>query len=568
MKTTDYVTYSQFGASADGVTNDFYKIKAAHDYANANGLPVKADGEKYLIRETVGEDGKAERIVIKTSVDFGNATFIIDDSALSYYSEDGMARSHVFSVESDNEPITITDRNILSELDGIGEGTKKLNYAPGYPAMLVIYNEEHNVFRRYGGYSAKNGCAQKELISVSPSGEVDASTPFMFNYPKVTRMDVYRTDDKPITLSGGTFITVSGRENIFPFDEATGERKCIGGYFSRGMRISRSHTTLKGVKHLIEGEYTVREEAELKVGGPFYSGFFCPCYADEVTLTDCVLTGRRCYTRPQGGATGTYDFNAAMVNKIRLIGCTQSNFKVDQTTGVAPTEDSRPEDIVYSMSRSNVSGHMICWGIGGTNFCKNMEYVCCTLSRFDAHQGLYNGLIKDSTINFMELTGKGEMRIEGVDWYSPGPGETYNSFVYLRSDYGSTWDGTVTIKDSTAHVSHGDTYIFAHSYANWDFGYICHFPSLEIDGLRYEGLDEGADIYLVTESRSVKKEPALHLPKTKNIPYTDENGERSFVNMNPIAPPKRVRVRNLHDGRRLKVSLDEDFYAGTEFIYK
>ena len=92
MKTTDYVTYSQFGASADGVTNDFYKIKAAHDYANANGLPVKADGEKYLIRETVGEDGKAERIVIKTSVDFGNATFIIDDSALSYYSEDGMAR--------------------------------------------------------------------------------------------------------------------------------------------------------------------------------------------------------------------------------------------------------------------------------------------------------------------------------------------------------------------------------------------------------------------------------------------------------------------------------------------
>jgi hypothetical protein len=47
----------------------------------------------------------------------------------------------------------------------------------------------------------------------------------MFNYPKVTRMDVYRTDDKPITLSGGTFITISGRENIFPFDEATGERK-------------------------------------------------------------------------------------------------------------------------------------------------------------------------------------------------------------------------------------------------------------------------------------------------------------------------------------------------------
>ena len=210
---------------------------------------------------------------------------------------------------------------------------------------------------------------------------------------------------------------------------------------------------------------------------------------------------------------------------------------------------------------------MICWGIGGTNFCKNMEYIGCTLSRFDAHQGLYNGLIKDSTINFMELTGKGEMIIDGMRWFSPGPGETYNSLIYLRSDYGSTWDGTVTVKNTVANVSEGDTYIFSHNYANWDFGYTCHFPNLIIDGLKYEKLDPCAKIHLVTESRCTKKEPRLHLADTANIPYTDEQGEKHMINKNPIVPPDFVTVKGLHDGRRLTVSLDADFFKNTKFTY-
>ena len=47
----------------------------------------------------------------------------------------------------------------------------------------------------------------------------------------------------------------------------------------------------------------------------------------------------------------------------------------------------------------------MCWGIGGTNYCKNMEYIGSTLSRLDAHAGLYNGRIIDSTVNYISLTG-------------------------------------------------------------------------------------------------------------------------------------------------------------------
>ena len=564
----DHLCYEDYGAIGDGTEDDFAAIYRTHEAANAANLPVRArEGATYLIRDT-RIDGEVKTVKIRTDTTLTDATFIIDDTELSYYGEDRMARSNIIRIESEYEPISITDREILKALDGVGEGTGRLPVSFGYKAMLVIYNENRAVFRRYGGYAAKDGGPAKELLVIDAEGNIDPATPFMFDYETVTRLDVYRTDIPPLTLRGGKFITRARRENIFPRDEKTGERRVTGGYFARGIAICRSHTTLEGVEHYIEGEYTVKEQAELGVGSPLYGGFYNASYADGITLKDCVMTGRRCYARPNGGTGGTYGFSAAMVNRIRLVGCTQSNFYVDQTTGLRPTADSLPENIVYSMSKSSITGSMICWGLGGTNFCKNMEYIDCTLSRFDAHQGLYNGAIRNSTLSFMELTGKGEMLIEGMHWYSPGPGQTYNSLVYLRSDYGSTWDGTVIIKDTVAEASEGDFYIFSHNYANWDFGYKCHFPSLIIDNLEIRGLSEGARVHLVTEERSVGKEPSLHKPETECVPYVREDGAKEMINMNPIAPPRFVKVKNCPEGFKLTVTEGLDFFSDTEFIYE
>ena len=38
MSTKAYVSYKEFGAVGDGVTNDFAAIRAAHAYANENGI--------------------------------------------------------------------------------------------------------------------------------------------------------------------------------------------------------------------------------------------------------------------------------------------------------------------------------------------------------------------------------------------------------------------------------------------------------------------------------------------------------------------------------------------------
>ena len=45
MEAKKFVTYEEFGAVGDGKTDDIDAIVAAHEYANANLLPVKASDD-------------------------------------------------------------------------------------------------------------------------------------------------------------------------------------------------------------------------------------------------------------------------------------------------------------------------------------------------------------------------------------------------------------------------------------------------------------------------------------------------------------------------------------------
>ena len=72
------LTYSSYGAIGDGVTDDFAAIKAAHAYANANGLTVYADeGKKYYLGQ------HTDAIIIKTDTVWADAEFIIDDRSIA-----------------------------------------------------------------------------------------------------------------------------------------------------------------------------------------------------------------------------------------------------------------------------------------------------------------------------------------------------------------------------------------------------------------------------------------------------------------------------------------------------
>ena len=424
------VKYSAFGAVGDGVTDDFEAIVAAHEYANERGLKVEADeGATYY----VGSHRKSA--VILTDVDWCDAHFIIDDSVVKR--ED--SKYSIFSICSEHEPFKAT----LPDGYSLKRGDKNIGLQFDTKVLIFVENADKRVYIRCGATLANSGAAQREVLLVHPDGQIDDSTPVIFDYDKVTDMTVYRVDDAPLLIQGGTFTTYSN---------CGGDAKKWCGYW-RGIEVRRSNTTVYNVKHLIE-----REHDDLDASCP-YVGFFLARLANNVVFDSCVMFSHKTYRH------GTYDTQANTANNVTWKNCTQAD-RIDRFG----------------------KGY---WGVMASNYVKNLTFDGCVLSRFDAHCGVHNVTIKDSEIGeIINLVGTGDCYIENT-LLSSGH---WHFFVRLREDYGAIWDGTLTVKNCKLRVprSAGSAYLLRCYWNEHYFGYKCALPNIYVDGFSVEYLDGGA----------------------------------------------------------------------------
>ena len=119
----EFVSYEKFGAKGDGKTDDQLAIAAAHDFANAAKLPVRAnDKARYYI-------GGGNRVItIATDTDFGKAEFIIDDTRVKKRS------SPIFSVKSRKKDYQ------LKELTSLYKHQTRLPIQLKSDSLLVLTN--------------------------------------------------------------------------------------------------------------------------------------------------------------------------------------------------------------------------------------------------------------------------------------------------------------------------------------------------------------------------------------------------------------------------------------------
>ncbi len=283
----DAVSYSDFGAVGDGVTDDFDALKRTHEYANENNVPVKAEnGKKYYIPPK--EDG----ITVKTDVDWTGAEFIIDDKSASKDSK--VWWYSVFYVRSDGERADVDIPDGMS----VKSGQTRLDLKIEKPVMLAIYNDNHKDFIRYGDAYVGVDEPRQEILIVDENGNINPSTPVQWDYESVTRLFAYPTDDRPVLVRGGKFTTIAN-------DDPLGMH-----YYERNIKVERSNTTVKNVVHVVTGEGDV--------GSP-YNGFFRTNYTCNVVFENCVMTGHKYYNQ------GTYDTRLMASNNVKYLNCTQSN---------------------------------------------------------------------------------------------------------------------------------------------------------------------------------------------------------------------------------------------------
>jgi len=127
------------------------------------------------------------------------------------------------------------------------------------------------------------------------------------------------------------------------------------------------------------------------------------------------------------------------------------------------------------------------WGVIGSNFCKNILLEDCVLNRMDAHMGVSGSyIIRGCTLGYVGLNaiGRGFLLVEDSTLHG-------RSLINLRSDYGSTWEGEVVVRDCHWIPAAGrPTTPYLISLRNdgrHDFGYDCFMPrEVTIDGLQVD----------------------------------------------------------------------------------
>ena len=417
-KATEPVRYEDFGAKGDGKSDDFEALVKAHEHANKMGLPVRAKDGA-----TYYLGGGNRTIVVMTDTDFGKAKFIIDDTNVQNH------RADVFDVVSALKPIKLEGVNSLSV------NQRRIDVKLPGPCLVMANDSGTKRFIRRGR-NQNNGSPQTDVFLVDELGNVDPKTPIIWDFKKVTSIEAMPLDKTRLTLRGGHFTTLANAKESVQ-------------YHARGIRVRRSNVLLEGLQHLVTGE---GEQ------GPPYGGFIVVSGCANVMLKDIVVCGHKTYYKIGSAgkrvAMGSYEISLGRAVNVALVNVKQS---------------------IDIMDRSR-------WGVIGTNFCKNLSYEGCTLSRFDAHQGVTNATIRNSTIGYMGvlLTGFGEFLIENSTVQS-------RHFIGLREDYGSTWTGNITIRNCRFVSEQGGIILNGSNDGQHDFGYPCTMPGrLVVEGLKIE----------------------------------------------------------------------------------
>jgi len=430
----------------------------------------------------------AQTAQIQTDTDWGDAKFIIDDSKL-----EGRDRNrNVFNISSKLPSTQMTTVTTLQR------NQEKMDLTLPQDSFIAVTDNQTRRHIRYGA-NQNDGAAQTDVFVVDKDGNVDMTAPIIWDFDRISSMTVYPIDSETLTVTGGHFTTIANQA----------ESKYT--YYARGIGITRSNVVLDGVHHVITGE--------LDHGAP-YSGFISVSRCTNVMVQNCILSGHKIYSTIGAAGTsvtmGTYDISVNRANNVTFKNCKQANDIHDTKL----------------------------WGIFGSNHSKNITFDTVEFSRFDAHMGVTNATIKNSVLGHqgINLIGKGLFLVENTKICG-------GNFINLRSDYGSTFEGEIIIRNCEFVPRNGaqsDVVLLGGSYSGQhDFGYTCYMPrKITIDGLVIDDSNvpnnyQGPKIFAsfnntYTSEEYVEQYPYVITEEVEMKALTIKSGKPYIISYNPF----------------------------------
>ena len=465
------IYYADFGVIGDGINDDFLEIKSCHEYANKWGHDVYANkGKTYYI----GKENDGQTISVKTNTDWQGCKFVINDSIVEANSP--TSKASIFTINPD-KPAKDLDAKFIGKSLKVTD--TNIGYAPGELVLIKIYNNTVKRYIRYG-VNENSGSDQNEILLVHPDGTIDPLTPLVWDYEKITSAIQFSADERPISVGNAVIDTIANQAPNYYTS------------YARNIQIRRSNATVHDIDHSVLDE------------GPTRAPYQGVVYIDatyNVTVTDIKVQWHQSrYDADTGAPLGSYEFGANAAVCPKWINCYQKNFfKDDGTIGSK--------------------------GLFGTNYCRRVLLEGCFLTSFDAHGGLSDATIRNSTFEHMNFIGNGDIVLENVNIYIVG---NKGGALNLREDFGSTWRGDVYIDGLLFKYFEKNTQIsiVKSYYTDWNFGYTCYFPqNFTLKNIRsaYVAPTKAASDRLESEERVIE-ENAVPIHLCQNLEkYTSGN---------------------------------------------
>jgi len=368
---------------------------------------------------------RALTAIIATDTDWSSSRFTIDDSA-----KVENHKKSLFQVRSLLKPEQL-------KIDRLSRDQKQLDVRPRHDCYVTVTdNKTKRYIRR--GLNQNSGTSQQDSFILYQDGSIEGDIDW--NYDNVSSVEARPIDEHRLVLRGCIFTTTANRM----------KQEAGYNYWSRNIVITRSNTEVDGLTHHVIGE--------TEVGHP-YSGFINVSDCANITLRNCFATAHKTYqtigTAGKPVSMGSYDYNASSVVNFTMINCRMDNI----------TDRSR-------------------WGVIGSNFCKNILLEDCELNRMDTHMGVSGSyVIRRCSLGYMGLNaiGRGLLLVEDSSLQG-------SHLISFRSDYGSTWEGDVVIRNCrwipAAGRSTTPYMIGTNNDGMHNFGYDCFMPrEVTVDGL-------------------------------------------------------------------------------------
>ena len=349
-----------------------------------------------------------------------------------------------------------------------------------------LLDKNGNFYNSPGRAYNKDNQLITEEMKADPNADTEVAyllaegvVPVAYPMDNITKIQIWRADDETITIQNGVF------EHICCTTVVESDYLTKYHAFYNGLDIRRSNTVVTNILHRMLDEpaiedsfdpnYTTDESTKegaanrklhsgygsRRASYPYY-GFFYVYDSYNVLCKDSVLTGHTTYYEDKaakastGGdipppiAAGSYDIiveyslGTVLQNIVQRQGATSLDVErlhVDEwVTDAGVHRDG------FTNSAGEVTdyglGDQRYWGIMSSNGSKNINYINCEISRFDAHRGFWGATLVNTIIGFQyHITGGGYIESINVTKIIG------NNYMASRGDYGGPFNGDATLID-------------------------------------------------------------------------------------------------------------------------